>query len=599
MDAASHRGIDDIREIRERVALAAGRGPLQGLHPGRGPLAHRGRLERAAEDARGAARRTWSSCSARPSRPSCCRRSARAASASRSGGPGRARSSRCSRASARPRGSRRPRPSAPDRPRRRAARSATRLTIARPARDRRAAARSRVEDAVRLLGLVPEQALVDLVDLVAAGRRRASCCGGSTRWPRAARTCTACSTRCSATCACSTCCSTPGRCRRPRPPPPDRVAELQRQAPRCRPPRRCARSTCWRRRCATSATAPTRACRSRSRCSRPRARPRARRRARCWRASSGSSTRSAAPAPARRAAARRARSRRRPPAAPTARSAAPAERRRRPAGRRPRPAGRQARRRRAEAAEPAAAAAAPRRRAPAPPSSRRRGRLERGARRSSPARARGVLSAREPTAVEGASVVVEVSAPLLSSSQRYGRPARRGDRRGARAAARADASWPSSAAARRRRRPTAMARFPRWSCSSSCAADSTRPRRPDELRSPEDDEEVAQMQADMAKAQEALADERVEATAGGGMVKVTAIGQGRHRRDRDRPRGRRPRRRRDAAGHDPGGGQRGLRARPPRCSRSAWAASPAGSAGSGCRALARRGLCSRRRSTTW
>jgi DNA polymerase-3 subunit gamma/tau len=34
--------------------------------------------------------------------------------------------------------------------------------------------------------------------------------------------------------------------------------------------------------------------------------------------------------------------------------------------------------------------------------------------------ARGVLSASRPTAVEGSSVVVEVSAPLLSSSQRYG-----------------------------------------------------------------------------------------------------------------------------------------------------------------------------------
>jgi len=31
-----------------------------------------------------------------------------------------------------------------------------------------------------------------------------------------------------------------------------------------------------------------------------------------------------------------------------------------------------------------------------------------------------VLSASRPTAVEGSSVVVEVSAPLLSSSQRYG-----------------------------------------------------------------------------------------------------------------------------------------------------------------------------------
>ena len=45
---------------------------------------------------------------------------------------------------------------------------------------------------------------------------------------------------------------------------PDRAAELQRQALALPPPRRCARSTCWRRRCATSATAPMRVCRSRS-----------------------------------------------------------------------------------------------------------------------------------------------------------------------------------------------------------------------------------------------------------------------------------------------------------------------------------------------
>ena len=55
MDAASQRGIDDIREIRERVVLAAGRGPLEGLHHRRGASAHRRRLERAAEADRGAA----------------------------------------------------------------------------------------------------------------------------------------------------------------------------------------------------------------------------------------------------------------------------------------------------------------------------------------------------------------------------------------------------------------------------------------------------------------------------------------------------------------------------------------------------------------
>ena len=68
------------------------------------------------------------------------------------------------------------------------------------------------------------------------------------------------------------------------------------------------------------------------------------------------------------------------------------------------------------------------------------------------------------------------------------RPARRRDRLGARPAARA--------ALRRRRtgqrsrcRPTPMARFPRWSCSSSCAAVSTQPRKPDEHRPTEDDED--------------------------------------------------------------------------------------------------------------
>jgi DNA-binding YbaB/EbfC family protein len=38
--------------------------------------------------------------------------------------------------------------------------------------------------------------------------------------------------------------------------------------------------------------------------------------------------------------------------------------------------------------------------------------------------------------------------------------------------------------------------------------------------------QVAQMQQDMAKAQEELADERIEATSGGGMVTVTASGTG-------------------------------------------------------------------------
>ena len=39
-------------------------------------------------------------------------------------------------------------------------------------------------------------------------------------------------------------------------------------------------------------------------------------------------------------------------------------------------------------------------------------------------------------------------------------------------------------------------------------------------------QQVQQMQADMAKAQEELANERVEASVGGGMVTVTASGSG-------------------------------------------------------------------------
>ena len=68
---------------------------------------------------------------------------------------------------------------------------------------------------------------------------------------------------------------------------------------------------------------------------------------------------------------------------------------------------------------------------------------------------------------------------------------------------------------------------------------------------------AAQMQADMASAQEALAEERVEATAGGGMVKAIASGNG-DSSDRDRARRRRPRRGRAPAGHGARGRQRGL-----------------------------------------
>ena len=49
MDAASQRGIDDIREIRDRVILQPAEGRVQGLHPRRGAPAHGRCLERAPE----------------------------------------------------------------------------------------------------------------------------------------------------------------------------------------------------------------------------------------------------------------------------------------------------------------------------------------------------------------------------------------------------------------------------------------------------------------------------------------------------------------------------------------------------------------------
>ncbi len=55
MDAASNRGIDDIRELRDKVGFAPVHGPLEGLHHRRSPHAHQGGLQRPAQDARGAA----------------------------------------------------------------------------------------------------------------------------------------------------------------------------------------------------------------------------------------------------------------------------------------------------------------------------------------------------------------------------------------------------------------------------------------------------------------------------------------------------------------------------------------------------------------
>ena len=56
IDAASNRGIDAIRDLRERHQLRPDRPQAQGLHPRRGPPDHEGRLERPPEVARGAAR---------------------------------------------------------------------------------------------------------------------------------------------------------------------------------------------------------------------------------------------------------------------------------------------------------------------------------------------------------------------------------------------------------------------------------------------------------------------------------------------------------------------------------------------------------------
>ena len=69
--------------------------------------------------------------------------------------------------------------------------------------------------------------------------------------------------------------------------------------------------------------------------------------------------------------------------------------------------------------------------------------------------------------------------------------------------------------------------------------------------------QAQKMQQDMLAAQEALKDEVVEASAGGGMVTVKVTGDLVRQVDHDRPGGRRSRRRRAAPGHGAGGGQRG------------------------------------------
>ena len=74
--------------------------------------------------------------------------------------------------------------------------------------------------------------------------------------------------------------------------------------------------------------------------------------------------------------------------------------------------------------------------------------------------------------------------------------------------------------------------------------------------------QVQKMQADMAKAQEELKNEVVEASAGGGMVTVKISGELELKELTHRPRGGGPRGRRDAPGHGPGGGERGDPLRP-------------------------------------
>ena len=55
MDAASNNSVDDVRDLRERVALRARLRQAQGLHPRRGAHAHAAGVERVPQDARGAA----------------------------------------------------------------------------------------------------------------------------------------------------------------------------------------------------------------------------------------------------------------------------------------------------------------------------------------------------------------------------------------------------------------------------------------------------------------------------------------------------------------------------------------------------------------
>ena len=94
------RGLEQLGRRHPRAARERGAGPDGGrqarLHPRRGAHALDRGLERVPEDARGAARRTWSSCSPPPRRTRCRPRSSTAATASTSSARRSSRSPACS-----------------------------------------------------------------------------------------------------------------------------------------------------------------------------------------------------------------------------------------------------------------------------------------------------------------------------------------------------------------------------------------------------------------------------------------------------------------------------------------------------------------------
>ena len=202
---------------------------------------------------------------------------------------------------------------------------------------------------------------------------------------------------------------------------PDRIAELA--APgrsRSRPRRRCARSTCWPTalrdiRDGTDARLPLEVALLKA--ARPAAQRCARRAAGARRAARARARRRSGPAPPPRPRSGRAAAPPPPPRrrrAPRRAAARPRRRIRRAGG----TGGARAGSGRRRGPGRGACAARRQRRPPAELAAVAAGWDEALGQLTGPAR--GVLSASRPTAVEGSSVVVEVSAPLLSSSQRYG-----------------------------------------------------------------------------------------------------------------------------------------------------------------------------------